>query len=280
MSNKKAGNKKRRCIRALIAIIFAAVALFAGYKAVTILTEYKEGTDTYKDMEQYIHIEEPRESSVPLAEESSEESEPEKVTEDEPEEEPVSKINWPKVDFEALQQAYPDVVGWIYIEGTAVNYPIVHGLDNDYYLYRMSDGSYNSSGSIFMDCRNIPDFSDRNTVIYGHHMNNGSMFSDLLNYKNQEYFDEHPRCLIMTPEQNYTLEFFTGYVAATDENAWDVRFNSEEDFDEWLKYIAEKTMFDTDLQVKSTDRVVTLSTCSYEFSDARFVMTGILKAEE
>ncbi|MBP3705146.1 MAG: class B sortase [Clostridia bacterium] len=265
--------RKRRLPLIILFILFFAIMVFSGYKVMTILLEYKAGTDTYENLEQYIVIDTSDRKSTPtpapLADPSAN-----------PEPTPEPGIVWPKVDFESLWQINDDVVGWIYIEGTTVNYPIVQGQDNDYYLYRMIDGEYNTSGSIFMDCRNGSSFTDRNTILYGHHMNNGSMFSDLLNYKEQSYFDEHPVALIMTPEKNYTLEFFTGYVATVQDNAWDNRFASDGDYANWLRNIGRKSRFYVNIVPEVTDRVVTLSTCSYEFDDARFVVCGVLRPEE
>ncbi len=266
---------KRRLPLIILFILFFAVMVFSGYKVTTILLEYKAGTDTYESLEQYIVIDTSNKKSTPTPDPLADPSaEPETTAE--PEEATV----WPKVDFEALWQINDDVVGWIYIEDTTVNYPIVQGPDNDYYLYRMIDGEYNSSGSIFMDYKNGSAFTDRNTILYGHHMNNGSMFSDLLNYKEQAYFDEHPVALIMTPEKNYTLEFFTGYVATVQDNAWDDRFTSDEEYANWLRNIGKKSRFYVNIVPEVTDRVVTLSTCSYEFDDARFVVCGVLREEE
>ena len=263
---------KRKLPLILLFVVFFAITVFAGYKVATILLEYKAGTDTYKDLEQYVYIDtSDMEESDPFAKPSAA---PEATAE------PEKELVWPVVDFESLWNINDDIVGWIYIPGTKVNYPIVQGYNNDQYLYRMIDGAYNSSGSIFMDYRNESDFSNRHTIIYGHHMNNGSMFSDLLNYKEQKYFDEHPVALIITPDQNYTLEFFTGYVADTRDSAWDRSFSSDEAYGNWLRSIGKKSRFYINIIPEASDRVVTLSTCSYEFDDARFVMTGVLRPAE
>ena len=86
---------------------------------------------------------------------------------------------WPEVDFAALREINPDIVAWIYIEGTKVNYPIVQGEDNSYYLKHLFSGEWNGSGCIFLDFRNDASFADRHSIIYGHHMKNGTMFTDL-----------------------------------------------------------------------------------------------------
>ena len=181
---------------------------------------------------------------------------------------------------EELCKINPDVIGVINIPGTEVFYPVLKGEDNNEYLNKTITGEEARAGSIFMDYRNESDFSNRHTIIYGHHMNNGSMFSDLLNYKEQAYFDEHPIALIITPDKNYTLEFFTGYVADTRDSAWDRNFSSDEAYANWLRSIGKKSRFYVNIIPETTDRVITLSTCSYEFEDARFVMTGVLRPVE
>lgn len=280
MSKDKKSRTKRRLPFLIAFIFFFAVMAVSGYKAISILTEYKSGTDTYRELEQYVTIESTPSPETEIETEIETGHSADTPAEPEAAEKPKSSTVWPKVDFEALSRINPDVVGWIYIEGTSINYPILLGEDNDYYLTHMIDGEYNSSGSIFMDFRNDGSFDEIHTVLYGHHMNNGSMFSDLLNYKKQAYFDEHPTALIMTPEKNYTLHLFTGYVAHISDDAWKTDFASEEEYANWLIRIGESSLFSSDITPSQTDRVVTLSTCSYEFDDARFVAVGVLEPEE
>lgn len=133
--------------------------------------------------------------------------------------EPTDNINWPEVDFAALRAFNLYIIAWIYIKETSINYPVVQGVDNSYYLKHMADGSYNDSGAIFVDFRSESDFSDSLTIIYGHNMKNGTMFSGLAKYKKQKFYDEHPVALILPPEKNYQLEFFAGYVADMEADA-------------------------------------------------------------
>lgn len=250
--------KSKAPLRLLI-IIFLAIALFSGYQLYSILSEYKAGEDVYDDAAQYITD---GNAEIPTASPD-----------------PHGGIVWPGIDFEKLQAVNDDVVGWIYLENSKINYPIVLGDDNSYYLNRLYDRTYNGSGSIFMDYRNSGDFSDTHTILYGHHMNNGSMFAGIAKYKQQSYYDEHPYCLILTPEQNYKLEFFAGYVASveTDLTAWDLSFDSEEDYQEWLAAAIAKSTFVSDVQPTAEDKIVTLSTCTYEFENARYVLVGVLR---
>lgn len=121
------------------------------------------------------------------------------------------------------------------------------------------------------------DLSDRNSILYGHHMKNESMFHGLMEYKSQEYYDEHPTALFLTPEANYEVKIFAGYVVGVDADAWTVGFSSDLEFEEWLRRARERSCFTSEITPAVTDRILTLSTCSYEFNNARFVLIGVLE---
>lgn len=114
-------------------------------------------------------------------------------------------------------------------------------------------------------------------IVYGHHMKNSTMFSGLTEYKKQEFYNAHPTILIMTPEQNYRIEVFAGYVANVKDNAWEVDFGADTVFEDWQKSVKERSCFESEITPVATDRIVTLSTCSYEFDNARFVIFGIIQ---
>ncbi len=153
------------------------------------------------------------------------------------------------VDFDALLEINPDVIGWLYCPDTVINYPLVQGEDNDYYLHRLINGTPNNNGTLFVDEQNSAGFSDENTVIYGHHMRNGSMFGYLENYEQQSYYEAHPVVYLLTPEGNYAS---------------------------WLAEQRTRSDFSAPVEVERGDRVVTLSTCAYDFQDARYVVLGKL----
>lgn len=252
----------------LLVVLLLGVFLFSGWKLLQILTEYRQSEMEYEELAQYVVIPE----ATPAAETKE-------TTAEEPQtEEPARKqpqVQWPQVDFDALQAINPDVVGWIYIEGTKVNYPIVQGSDNDYYLYRMISGEYNSAGSIFLDVKASESFLSQNNVIYGHNMRNGSMFADITGYKKQGFYDEHPIALLLTPEKNYVVQLFSGYRTDVQADAWQVSF-SEENYAQWLENCVAKSVFTANVTPNTADRVLTFSTCTYETANARFVLHGIL----
>ena len=143
--------KGRRC--GLFLCLFLGIACFSGYQVLRILHEYRVGADAYFKLEQF--------ASLPPASEETEET--------------PAELAWPEVDFTALAAVNPDVTAWLYGPDTGISYPVVQGTDNDYYLDHLLDGTANSAGCLFVDTSCRPDFSGRNTVIYGHRMKNGTV---------------------------------------------------------------------------------------------------------
>ncbi len=179
-----------------------------------------------------------------------------------------------QLNFAPLLEQNADTVGWIVCDDSQIDYPVVKGTDNDYYLYHLFSGSGGIVGTIFMDMDNAGDFSDQNTVIYGHHMNDGSMFAGLSKYARQEYYEEHKTMWLYTPTGDYLVELFAGY--NQDDSAIPHNFS---DAESWLAYIAQckaRSDFASDVEVGADDAIVTLCTCSYVFHNARYVVLGKL----
>lgn len=175
------------------------------------------------------------------------------------------------VDFASLTAKYPDVVGYIYGPDTKIQYPIAYDpTSNDYYLNRDLDGVPNVNGSIFIEHLNEPDFSDQNTILYGHHMKSGLMFAGLVKYKDPSYYNSHPYFYIYTPSQNYRLDLYAGFVCAHDDEVFATSLTQSQ-----LQNMAAKSTFRSNISTP-TGKVVTLCTCSYEFDNARYVMVGEL----
>ncbi len=177
--------------------------------------------------------------------------------------------------IQELQQRNPEVVGWIELQGTEIDYPVVQAEDNEFYLKRDWLGQDNSAGAIFMDYRNDPlGFEERktHTILYGHHRQDGSMFQNLMNYKDEQYFKENPTFEVTDQYGTHTFEIFSVYVTSIDFYFIETRFPEDEDFEEFLEAIIERRKFDTDVKVTAEDHLLTLSTCTYEYDDARFVV--------
>ena len=182
------------------------------------------------------------------------------------------------VDFEALQKENEDVIGWIYCEDTVIDYPVLRGEDNDYYLHHTYDGKSSVSGSIFVDTTNRPGFVDSNTVIYGHHMKNKSMFATISNWAEQEYYEEHPVMWLLTPERDYKIVLFSQYTTSAYSDTYLMYPGPCPEMDEYLKTVAEKSNFKSDVQeeLDGNAHYVLLSTCAYVFDNARDVLHGKL----
>lgn len=263
----------KKSIRLMLLLFFVAVLAFSLWQLWEIVSGYQEGKNSYSDLEQYVSFGESVDSTETSEKDTTTSEKPEDMNTESTEEPDLSA--WPQVDFAQLSQINPDIVGWIFIEGTNINYPVVQGSDNDYYLRHLFDGTYNSSGCIFLDANCVSDFSDKHSIIYGHHMKDKSMFSGLMEYKDQTFYDEHSVALLVTPTAYYKIQFFSGYVSDTWSNAWDLSFDDYE-YISWLNEIQRRSSFTTDYAPTKEDRIVTLSTCTYEFDTAKFVLHGYI----
>ena len=181
------------------------------------------------------------------------------------------------VDFKALQETNKDIIGWVYQPNTKIKYPIVQGEDNNQYLRRLIDGEYNVGGTIFLDYRNSSDFSDFYSIVYGHNMKNKSMFGSLTSYKKQEYFDNNPIIYLLTPEKDYKIELFMGFVnnAKVENFVYDTEI-TEEQLENILE-LKKKSTFVSSIVPEIGDRIICLTTCSYEYNNARYLVFGRLK---
>ncbi len=251
----------------LIVVILLLVVILAisAWKVWEIASEYIKGAKVYSRVESYVSI--PEKLLQPDAPKPDPNMEMEPV-----EEGPL----FPEVDFEALWEQNPDVVGWIYIPDTKINYPILQGKDNDQYLKRMIDGKYNSAGSIFLEAGIPKNFSSQNNPIYGHRMKNGTMFAGIAKYTSQAYYDEHPVAYLVTPEKNYIVHLFSGRVVSVWGNTWDTSF-TEDGFADWLDEACRKSYFSSKAVPTTNDHILTFSTCTYEREDVRFVVHGIME---
>lgn len=265
-------NKTTKILLIVLCVVCLLVAGFSAYKLISILNEYKAAVNSYEDMSRsYVSTDTPL-TQQPEETESDETEEVEQPVEaDLPEEySPIS------VDFESLLATNEDVVGWIFSKDTVINYPIAQGEDNDEYLHHLLDGTYNSSGTLFVDCGCAPEFAGANTIIYGHNMKNGSMFNSLHNYKDQAYYDAHPVMYLNTPTQNYRIEIFSGFLCRYDSDTYRLAFPSEQDYVDFLAKMKSQSVFQSDVELESTDRIVTLSTCTSVYDTDRFVIQGKL----
>lgn len=180
------------------------------------------------------------------------------------------------VDFATLQSINEDVVGWIYCEGTTINYPVLQGEDNEFYLDHMYDKTVNRAGSIFIEANNRKNFDDSNTIIYGHHMKNGAMFATLNKWSEQEYYEKHPIFWLLTPKRNYQIVLFSSYRTAVDSDTYTIYQGTSREFEDYLQAVSTNSDFSANVELDANRKFVVLSTCEYTFENARYVLHGML----
>lgn len=180
------------------------------------------------------------------------------------------------VDWKALKKVNPDVQGWLYQKGTVINYPVVQGTDNDTYLHTRFDKQWSGGGTLFVDYRMEKDFRGFNSIIYGHHMKDGSMFRSIRGYTKEDgYYDKHKTLELATPHGNYHLVVFSAFITkATDEDTYKMTYDEAEK----QAYIdrawerSELPITRDSVDVTKNDRLVTLSTCAYDYEEARYIV--------
>lgn len=175
------------------------------------------------------------------------------------------------IDFDALRAINPDVVGWLYYEDTPVNYPVVQGTDNDKYLNTMFDGTWGSFGTLFVDCVTEAPFKQFNTIVYGHHMKDGSMLAALSKLKDPSWCGDHPRFELVTPDGKYHLEIWAFLNQPSDSNIYVTNINDSGAQSEYIGLAENLADYVTSVSVAPGDRLVLLSTCAYEYDEARYI---------
>lgn len=229
--------------KVIIAVLIAVIG-FSAWQIGKILWEYHVGTSAYEEIQQIAGV---------LQEAQG------------------------QIDFDALKEKNKDVKAWLTSAGTPINYPVVQGEDNQYYLYRMFNGEYNGKGSLFIDYRCENPFEDFNTIIYGHRMKDGSMFHELIEYRDKAYFEEHSSMELATPDKEYELQIFAVVTIPADSPLYRFSFSGDSEKQAYLDQVLEASEVDMDVSVSTEDRIVMLSTCTYEYDDARLVVYGKLK---
>lgn len=250
----------RKAVTVILILLLSGILIFASYMAIKEVREYEEAEQLYEELqEEYVETK-PTEDTEP--DETPEQTEPIEAA-------PIT------VDFTSLLEQNSDIVGWIYCPDTPINYPVVQAEDNDRYLRRDLNGKYLVSGTVFVDYRNGAIGEDANYIVYGHNMKDGSMFSSLAKYKEQSYHDEHPILYYLTPNGDYKIELYAGIVVKRDALIY-VPNPDEAEFTEFLRNAKDKSTFKSDVEMTENDTLITLSTCSYEYNNARYIVIGKL----
>lgn len=255
MEKRKETKKKNRSIQLFLNVILVAVLVYGAVNLFAIWQEYRESKVLY-DNAQEEFLQSTEEGNAQLADKK------------------LDLI----VDFDSLLAVNQDVAGWIWMEDTIINYPVLHGKENnDQYLYTTYDGKQNKSGSIFIDYRNRSGYVDDNTVLYGHNMKNGSMFAVLKKMTNQQFYDAHKEFYILTPEGNRRYEIISVFQVDALSSLYNRRFETVEEKQDWLNRVLQKSAVLAPFTTNVDDTFVMLSTCvSGNDARARIVVVGRL----
>lgn len=285
-----AGGKKKRkrtfgdVLRFLLMLIALGVFLYSGWTLYGFYKDYKQGSDEYDNLESSYAVDDQGtgdydalDDDATLKDASAIQSitgKTMKTIEENGKEVTVPVMRNP-IDFDHLQSVNEDIVGWLRIRALDISYPLVQGEDNDYYLHRTFERTDNFAGCLFLNCDNESDFTDQNTIIYGHNMKNGSMFGKLKNYNDEEVFKKSKYFWIYTPDLIYQYRIFSASVVNKVGLTYQITF-TEDEFDQFVNQaFANSVVENKDVEVTREDRVVTLSTCTGDDS-TRFVVMGKL----
>ncbi|OUO63771.1 hypothetical protein B5F70_08595 [Collinsella sp. An268] len=233
------GRRRRRILPKLLVGIGVLLLLVAGGMLIHTLWGYHQAEETYGSLAEYAPVSDTENSGIPV------------------------------VDFDALQEINPDIVGWIYVPGTNINYPVAQGDDNTTYLNRLFDGTTNSSGSIFLDAdATAPGMVDQQTPVYGHHMNNQSMFYEIDDTVDQAAFDGIEAVYYITRDATYRCTpLMTCVIDETFLEARQATFTDAAAFTAYLEEMhgfARAEADDAADRIASAQQVLTLITCSGE----------------
>ena len=243
---------KASIISNIILLVALVVFCISAFQLVKIISGYAKGRDEYKKVQ-----------SLAI----DNDNEPEQGC---------------SVNFDELKGINADTIGWIrfYPEPSIINYPIVQTTDNEKYLHKTFSDNDNTLGTIFLNAENNSNFNDRNSIIYGHRMKDGSMFRKLDEYKDKDFWKDNPYFYIYTPDGREIVYHI--YSAATVKDTDDVYltgFENDEAYQSYLDMTKRIAIYDTGVEVTTSDSVVTLSTCTGASDEHRFVVIGVKEKE-
>ena len=251
---------KKKNIRYNILIIVFAV-LFVGSAGAMLRSawQYHQSSSLYRDLANRVVQENTAYTEQPSDQKKGRNGKPDR------ESAPI------RVDFETLTGQYPQIAGWLYCSGTNINYPVMQGEDNSYYLHHAPDGAYQFSGSLFLSCNNTMPFADDNTIIYGHNMKNGSMFAGLKNYGKKNYYEAHPYIYLDQEDGTHCYQIFSCHEADVTDVTYTIGYHSDDTYAAFLDELTASSLYDTGVSVGTDDSVLTLSTCTNKGAK-RFVL--------
>lgn len=262
-------NKIRTAVLVILACVFGVSAFMLGRE----LLDYRQGEETYGEAAELAGV--PDFSAGTDADRSAAASAPAASAA------PVYVDPYAEelrnMDFAALQKVNSEVLGWIVIPGTVISYPIVQTDNNTYYLRHTWKKQSNAVGAIFLEENNSADFSDFNTIIYGHNMNNGSMFGSLHQYKKKSWWRAHPTVYVTDRSGSRAYQIFAAYEVSTAGDTYRLGFSSDTAKQTFLDYCAGQSVIKTGVAPTVYDHILTLSTCTGHGHATRWVIQARLK---
>lgn len=256
----------RKLLYSLLSVIcFISVCIggYSIYRLYAIQTSYAEARNDYIEIQEEYKTMKPRWDFTVI-------------------EEGVSSASSPiRINFDAMKRSMnSEICAWICCPETVIDYPVVQHSDNIYYLTHSANMEDSCSGAIFVDASNFNDFSDRNTILHGHHMGDGSMFASLKYwYRDENYIVEHPVMYLNTANNgNYRIELFAAFETVESSRAYQFEFYGKDDINSWISWVLQNNLIQkpAGVTVSSEDRFITLSTCAYSSEEARTVLIGKL----
>lgn len=233
---KHSKEKKNKIIYTVLIFIFSIIAIYSLYKIGKWYLNIRKNRIIKKEISETITVDENTEN----------------------------KNEKYKVDFEKLKIQNNDTVAWIKVNGTEIEYPVVKGNDNDYYLRHNFNKEYNIAGWAFADYKNEFNGRDKNIIVYGHNMKDGSMFASLKNVIKEEWYskEENLNIIFATESETSIYRVFSTYQIENEEYYITTRFNKEEEFKEFIDTIKGRSVNDFNIEVTTDDQILTLSTCA------------------
>lgn len=237
MRRKKNKKYKKAILNLILYIILLSILIYSGIK---IFKWYKDKTNNNKIAEQI--------KSTVIVEEKNEDENKDEYT----------------VDFNKLKEQNNETIAWLKVNNTNVEYPVVKGTNNSFYLNHSFDKSSNSAGWIFADCRNKFDNTDKNIVIYGHNMRDGSMFGSMLNILNSKWYEneENTNITLYTKNEKSIYKVFSVYKIENEDYYIKTEFKNGNEFEGFIKNLKKRSIKDFNVDVSKDDNILTLSTCA------------------
>lgn len=251
-SSRRKKKKKSSFFSTLVLIIALCVFAYSAWQLFKIFSSYKKGNDEYEKIQSLaLNVEKTKDNP--------------KVT----------------VDFEKLRKINPDVVAWIrFDEPKVINYPVVHSKDNNEYLTKLFGEGKNTYGTLFVDKDNNGQFYDKNTFIYGHRMKSGSMFGKLEKYMKKDFYEKNPFFYIYTPDgKESKYEIFSAAVVKATSDSYQKSYSTPDDFAKYIENERAQSLYQTDVKVTGESQIVSLSTCTVDSNEDRFLVHAVKISE-